>query len=47
MACYSNAAVRFNPGIGAGHHEKVVTAGKKTRFWVESYYQCLKNNGVN
>ncbi len=28
------AAVRFNPGVGAGHHEKVVTAGKKTKFGV-------------
>ena len=26
--------VRFNPGVGAGHHEKVVTAGKKTKFGV-------------
>lgn len=28
-------AIRFNPGVGAGHHEKVVTAGKKTKFGVE------------
>ncbi len=28
-------AVRFNPGVGAGHHEKVVTAGKKTKFAVD------------
>lgn len=28
-------AIRFNPGIGAGHHEKVVTAGKKTKFAVD------------
>ena len=27
-------AVRINPGVGAGHHEKVVTAGKKTKFGV-------------
>lgn len=27
-------AVRFNPGIGAGHHEKVVTAGKNTKFGI-------------
>jgi diaminopimelate decarboxylase len=27
--------VRFNPGIGAGHHEKVVTGGKKTKFGVD------------
>lgn len=25
-------AVRFNPGVGAGHHEKVITAGKNTKF---------------
>ena len=25
-------AARFNGGVGAGHHEKVVTAGKKTKF---------------
>jgi diaminopimelate decarboxylase len=27
-------AVRFNPGVGAGHHEKVVTGGKDTKFGV-------------
>ncbi|MDR3240059.1 MAG: diaminopimelate decarboxylase [Clostridiales bacterium] len=27
-------AIRFNPGIGAGHHEKVITAGKNTKFGV-------------
>lgn len=27
-------AVRFNPGVGVGHHEKVVTGGKKTKFGV-------------
>lgn len=27
-------AVRLNPGIGAGHNEKVVTAGKNTKFGV-------------
>ncbi|MDD6181051.1 MAG: diaminopimelate decarboxylase [Desulfovibrionaceae bacterium] len=26
--------VRFNPGIGTGHHRKVVTAGKETKFGV-------------
>ena len=31
-------AVRLNPGIGAGHHEKVVTAGKKTKFGVNLDY---------
>jgi len=28
-------AVRFNPGIGAGHCDKVVTAGHHTKFGVE------------
>jgi len=28
-------AVRINPGVGAGHHEKVVTAGKKTKFGIQ------------
>jgi diaminopimelate decarboxylase len=27
-------AARFNPGVGLGHHEKVVTAGKNTKFGV-------------
>ncbi len=31
-------AVRFNPGVGAGHHQKVVTAGKKTKFGVQKDY---------
>jgi len=30
--------VRFNPDVGAGHHEKVVTGGKKTKFGVERRY---------
>lgn len=30
----TRCAVRINPGVGAGHHEKVVTAGKKTKFGV-------------
>ena len=30
-------AVRINPGVGAGHHEKVVTAGKKTKFGIEEH----------
>jgi diaminopimelate decarboxylase len=28
-------AVRFNPGIGTGHHRKVITAGKGTKFGVD------------
>ncbi len=31
-------AVRFNPGVGAGHHEKVVTGGKKTKFAVDPVF---------
>lgn len=31
-------AVRINPGIGAGHHEKVVTGGKKTKFGISEEY---------
>lgn len=34
----SNVAIRFNPGVGAGHHEKVVTAGKKTKFAIDPKY---------
>ena len=30
-----SVAIRFNPGVGAGHHEKVITAGKKTKFGVD------------
>ncbi len=29
-----NICVRFNPGVGAGHHKKVITAGKKTKFGI-------------
>ena len=28
-------AFRLNPGIGAGHHEKVITGGQKTKFGIE------------
>ncbi|MBQ4132703.1 MAG: diaminopimelate decarboxylase [Desulfovibrionaceae bacterium] len=28
------AVVRFNPGIGAGHHKKVITAGAETKFGI-------------
>lgn len=31
-------AVRFNPGVGAGHNEKVVTGGKKTKFAVDPVF---------
>jgi len=29
-----NVMLRFNPGIGAGHHQKVVTAGNATKFGI-------------
>jgi diaminopimelate decarboxylase len=28
-------AFRVNPGVGAGHHAKVITAGQKTKFGIE------------
>ncbi len=31
-------AARFNSGVGAGHHEKVVTGGKKTKFAINPEY---------
>lgn len=34
LAPGSRVAIRINAGIGAGHHEKVVTAGKKTKFGI-------------
>lgn len=50
-------AVRINPGVGAGHHEKVVTGGKKTKFGIsesdidEIFNICKKYNltiaGIN
>ncbi len=30
-----NIAFRINPGVGAGHHEKVTTGGQKTKFGIE------------
>lgn len=33
----AKVSVRFNPGIGAGHHGKVVTGGKNTKFGVAPY----------
>ncbi len=29
-----DVSVRFNPGVGAGHSDKVITGGKKTQFGV-------------
>ena len=31
----SEVVVRFNPGVGAGHHQKVITGGKHSKFGVE------------
>ncbi|KNY27449.1 diaminopimelate decarboxylase [Pseudobacteroides cellulosolvens] len=31
-------SLRFNPGVGAGHHEKVVTAGNNTKFGIDSSF---------
>jgi len=31
-------AIRFNPGVGAGHHAKVVTGGKNTKFGINIEY---------
>jgi diaminopimelate decarboxylase len=31
----SRVAFRVNPGFGAGHHEKVTTAGQNTKFGIE------------
>jgi diaminopimelate decarboxylase len=31
-------AIRINPGVGAGHHQKVVTGGKTTKFGIEMKY---------
>lgn len=31
-------AIRFNPGVGAGHSDKVVTAGKRTKFAVDPVF---------
>ncbi len=31
----SKVAVRFNPGVGIGHHQKVKTGGKKTKFAIQ------------
>jgi len=33
-----DVAVRFNPSAGLGHHDKVVTAGKATKFGVQTAF---------
>lgn len=49
--------IRINPGVGAGHHKKVVTGGKKTKFGIEIRFldqvrsiakkHSLKITGIN
>ena len=34
----SSVAVRLNPGVGVGHHDKVITAGKLTKFGINEEY---------
>jgi len=36
LAPGGNVAIRFNPSSGLGHHDKVVTAGKATKFGVQT-----------
>lgn len=31
-------AVRFNPGVGAGHNKKVITGGEKTKFGIQAEF---------
>ena len=31
-----NVVVRFNPGMGGGHHEKVITGGDNTKFGISA-----------
>ncbi len=52
-----SVAIRFNPGMGAGHCDKVITAGHKTKFGVQSEFcpevkkilerYSLKLTGIN
>ena len=34
----SRVAFRFNPGVGSGHHIKVVTGGRDTKFGINEAY---------
>jgi len=45
-------AIRINPGVGAGHHEKVVTGGKKTKFGISmdqvtEVHEILKRHNLH
>lgn len=47
-----SVAVRFNPGLGAGHCDKVITAGHHTKFGVQAEFypqvkELLKKYGLN
>ncbi|MFW5982231.1 MAG: diaminopimelate decarboxylase [Halanaerobiaceae bacterium] len=47
-----DVVVRFNPGLGVGHHEKVTTGGKKTKFAVQKEFipqvkEILKKYDLN
>ncbi|SMC74895.1 diaminopimelate decarboxylase [Sporomusa malonica] len=35
---HSTVVARFNTGVGAGHHKKVVTGGEKTKFGIETAF---------
>lgn len=34
----NDVAIRLNPGIGVGHHKKVITAGENTKFGINLKY---------
>jgi len=34
----SNVVIRFNTGIGAGYHDKVITGGENTKFGIETKF---------
>lgn len=40
-------AIRFNPGVGAGHCDKVVTGGENTKFGVDTAYLDDVKNILN
>ncbi|MCR5267598.1 MAG: diaminopimelate decarboxylase [Lachnospiraceae bacterium] len=47
----AECSVRINPGVGAGHHEKVITAGKHTKFAVSmddicEVHEIAKKHGL-
>ena len=42
----SEVFVRFNPGIGAGHNEKVITGGKNTKFGIDADQVCEVEDAI-